>query len=519
MVLLTINTKLYNGVICMLGTWRPHAEYQSHLIENLLPIYSSDSKRGEQYSQALSKLYILDLDSINSLFEPLFSNTGKPSNQQPEIFRSFVLMSELKVHSIPKWVDKLNAEDILRHMIGVDPEDLPGVGSHYDFIDRLWLENPDVEQKRQDSLHPFKRKPRKKLGKNKKQPPRHPGIIQKFVDLALQGKTFESLLNCSSNKYLPKPLLNLPLRKAYLVTLKSSVFQVTVLALKQAEVHLETRSVTALKRVTITVIAGVNSQTLMPAMAGCSYHEEWFYGHCGYFLSVNNQVQKRDLPIYLRMVQTQRYDGVSAIVALAEARKLYPQFTFDNFIGDCAHDNYPTYHLLNEWNTKAVIPLNQKNKGNFKYQPPIEVDKDGRPICIGGFRMIPVEFQKDRCRIKNRCPLKLGKIDFCPCKDLCSFSDYGRTIYTKPEWDLRLFTAIPRNSKEWKEDMKTRTTSERVNKRILNDYGLEKARARGKKRWCWWLAVHSINIHLDARIKNSTFNFISILEDLVPRAA
>lgn len=64
-----------------------------------------------------------------------------------------------------------------------------------------------------------------------------------------------------------------------------------------------------------------------------------------------------------------------------------------------------------------------------------------------------------------------------------------------------------------------RTTSERVNKRILNDYKLEQSRSRGKKRWCWWLAVHSINIHLDARIKHSKFNFISILEDLIIKAA
>jgi len=168
---------------------------------------------------------------------------------------------------------------------------------------------------------------------------------------------------------------------------------------------------------------------------------------------------------------------------------------------------------------KAIIPLNEKNKGNFKFQPPIKVDKNGRAICMGGFTMVPVEFQEDRCRIKNRCPLKLGKIDFCPCKDQCSTSDYGRTIYTKPEWDLRLFTAIPRGSEEWKEEMKTRTTSERVNKRILNDYELEQSHSRGKKRWCWWLTVHSINIHLDARIKHSKFNFISILEGLVPKAA
>lgn len=90
----------------MLGKWRPHSEYQNYLIENILPIYASDKARVEFYSDALSKLYLLDMDPIKPLFEPVFSNTGKPSNQQPEIFRSFVLMSELKEHSIPEWIKK-----------------------------------------------------------------------------------------------------------------------------------------------------------------------------------------------------------------------------------------------------------------------------------------------------------------------------------------------------------------------------------------------------------------------------
>jgi len=247
----------------MLGTWRPHAEYQSYLIENILPIFASDRKRVAYYSDALSKLYILDLDPLKSLFEPVFSNTGKPSNQQPEILRSFILMSELGIHSIPDWVTKLKADALLCYMIGVDPKDVPGVGSHYDFIDRLWMENPDIEEKRQDSLHPFRRKPRKKLGKNQKQPPRHPGIIQKKVCNCVENKNY----NCDCPRKFSDP---------------------------------EARH------------------------GWDSYHEEWFYDHCGYFLSVYNQEQKCDLPIYLRMVQAQRYDGVSAIVALAEARKLYP---------------------------------------------------------------------------------------------------------------------------------------------------------------------------------------------------
>ncbi|MEW6623018.1 MAG: hypothetical protein AB1420_07820 [Bacillota bacterium] len=48
--------------------------------------------------------------------------------------------------------------------------------------------------------------------------------------------------------------------------------------------------------------------------------------------------------------------------------------------------------------------------------------------------------------------------------------------------------------------MKNRTSVERVNKRVLVDYGLEKARARGKKRLNFWTTIHSINIHLDAII-------------------
>ncbi|APC41617.1 hypothetical protein [Clostridium estertheticum] len=115
----------------------------------------------------MSKLYILDLDILKSLLKPRFSTTGKPSNQQPEISRSFILTSELHFSNISKWIEFLKATPILSYAVGGSPSNIPGVGSHYDFITRLWLENYDVEQERQNSLHPFKKKPRKKFGKNR----------------------------------------------------------------------------------------------------------------------------------------------------------------------------------------------------------------------------------------------------------------------------------------------------------------------------------------------------------------
>ena len=172
------------GVNPLIGLWRSHSDYQKFLVENILPVYLLDKKRVSQYANVLTKLYLLDLDRIKPLLSEVYSPTGAPSRIQPEVIRSFILMSHLNVPSISKWVAKLKADSLIALMIGVAPDEVPEVGNHYGLMNRLWLANPDSSD--QDSLHTFRRTPRKKLGKNQKLPPRHPGIIQKFVDLALQ---------------------------------------------------------------------------------------------------------------------------------------------------------------------------------------------------------------------------------------------------------------------------------------------------------------------------------------------
>ena len=157
----------------------------------------------------------------------------------------------------------------------------------------------------------------------------------------------------------------------------------------------------------------------------------------------------------------------------------------------------------------AIIPMKKTNDNNNIY--PIPINKNGTPVCKSGLSMTHDGPCKGRSRIKWRCPLATGKIDKCSFKSQCSPSDYGRVFYTKPDDDLRLFTSPPRDSKKFRNLMKSRTTSERVNKRILNDYHLEEHNARGKMRTSWWTMIHSINIHLDAQIKHSSLDFISIL--------
>lgn len=154
------------GVSPLIGLWRSHSDYQKFLIEQLLPVYLSDKNRVSQYASVLTKLYLLDLDRIKPLVSEVYSHTGAPAKLQPEILRSFILMSHLHEPSISKWVSKLKADSLLAMMIGVAHDKVPEVGNHYGLINRLWLANPDSSD--QDSLHPFRRKPRKKLAKNQK---------------------------------------------------------------------------------------------------------------------------------------------------------------------------------------------------------------------------------------------------------------------------------------------------------------------------------------------------------------
>ena len=80
--------------------WRSHKEYQSYLLEKILPFFESDKDYVLQYEKSLSKLYILDLDPLLPLFAPYYSIVGAPAKNQPELIRSFILMSELRYQSI-----------------------------------------------------------------------------------------------------------------------------------------------------------------------------------------------------------------------------------------------------------------------------------------------------------------------------------------------------------------------------------------------------------------------------------
>jgi hypothetical protein len=159
-----------------------------------------------EYQEAVSKVFILNLDPLGKLMAPLYSITGRPSENQSEIFRSFLLMQSLG-YPLDKWLPKLAINPVLRAACGFNGK-LPRVASYYDFIDRLIKLDEKPRQKSK------KRKPQKKHDKNK-MPPKHPGTVKKLVKEILAGRRLdrrpERLLQEIFAQVAVKPSLDLGL--------------------------------------------------------------------------------------------------------------------------------------------------------------------------------------------------------------------------------------------------------------------------------------------------------------------
>jgi hypothetical protein len=65
--------------------------------------------------------------------------------------------------------------------------------------------------------------------------------------------------------------------------------------------------------------------------------------------------------------------------------------------------------------------------------------------------------------------------------------------------------------------MHARTAAERINNTLLNTYGIENSKTRGRKRMSFFTTMAAINIHLDAQLAvltaNGQFDFYSIFQN------
>ena len=496
----------------MIKQWQTMHEYHYFLTES--KVHFDSSERSRMHNELWipwQKLKFFDTDIAMRFLEPFFSHTGRPAINQPQIIRSFILFAILVslgqvANSLSLWVKRLESDRVLAALIGCAPSTVPPLGSYYDFMDRLWHSStPDIYGR--NHLLPstwHHSRPDKPKGKKKKAPEKSESITELLGKRLLQHKD----IYFNDEAHLQQFFYEV----AVLPSIDAGVIPMDSLTVSGDGTAVHTHASPYGHHQTDTSAMSPDEIRSAPRHysdpdATWGYDsdlEDHYYGYTLFHLSCYNSTLCSDIPLLLRFTSARRHDAVNFLVAFNEMEKHMPAVKPQNMCLDSAMDNYPTYRLLKDRNISAFIDLNS-NRGRPKSIPDsIKIDKNGTPICNAGLKMSPNGCDKSRGTLIWRCPY--SKDHACKCPQSCSSAKYGRGIKTKAEWDIRLYTDVPRGTDAYKQIYKQRTATERINNRILNDYGLHKMKIHTKEHYSFFTMIIAICLHLDARYKQSCMN-------------
>lgn len=475
--------------------WQSHDEYRTIVntygrrLSRNNPRYAFDL-----YDKERQKLLNLNLDAVMEYFPSFYSDSGRPAKNQAQILRSLILFVLL-----------FNRTPIsLTILVGcVSADELPPLGSYYDLMNRFWLA----------SRHSYSRNALLPADKNRKKPDKVTGADSKLVEKEDGIVSTKDIVNTIRN--------GLPASDNPEAALQEIFFFLAVLPSIQPGLINAGNLTMSGDGTAVVSHASPYGKHLSSCVPSCPYRDDrcrhysdpdagwgldsssktWYFGHTLYMLCCRNDRLKTELPLLMKFTDARRHDSKNFLFAIDDFGRHCAGLTPRHICLDSAHDNLPTYELLDHWGIHALIDINGRAKSSENAPDDITFDKNGHSLCPAGHKMCPWGNDPIKDAHKYRCPFKCGRIHSCPHAETCSPGSYGRTVYIKNNGDLRFHPCIPRDSERYRELYSERTACERVNDRILNDYCLQHLKIRGRDHFSFWAMLIGICIHLDARYK------------------
>lgn len=139
-----------------------------------------------RHFQVWCKLEATNLDAAYPILAALYSaDRGRPARHPVCMFRSCLAMTLCGVTSFEVWVQMMHDDPFYALISGFHPKDVPGVGTFYDFQDRL-LKRP--RQPRTTEHRPYRRRDQRDKAdrhKDKDDLRPHQDIVNRLADRIL----------------------------------------------------------------------------------------------------------------------------------------------------------------------------------------------------------------------------------------------------------------------------------------------------------------------------------------------
>lgn len=476
----------------MLPVYSPdsHSAYQNRITENFLKYYPDPFSLPSQTWTVIIQFWNLDLSETDILMQDCYSVLGPEPRLPSCMLRSYLLCLKLKVPSITMWVSQLRSNPLYALISGFLPGDTPGIGTFYDFFDRLW--NSDS-----DNFSHKERYKRKKTPKGKKKGEKTPNINATVSARMIKFLKKHKLSGPDSS---PLGLIFRLYKQQFLDrSVSNGLINPDGISLAGDGTPVETSARIRYKKICNCGAEHCNCKRRF-SQPDCnigwdSSREKYFNGYHLYMYVASDS--SNDLPVFPLLERASRHDMLSFLHSFFLMQEWLPEYRIAKILLDSAHDSDAVYRYCLEKGIQPFIDLNERNLGNHIYKDTFYLDENGAPVCAKTGK----KFHSDGCeptrkRQKWRCPM--ADKEGCHCDTPCSNSPYGRTVHTCVKDDPRRINDPPRGSTQWKNEFDRRTSVERSNKREKEDYILEDGRHRSSKMWYCRLYCIMMLQHLDA---------------------
>ena len=474
-----------------------------------------------RHYQVWRKLQATNLDDAYPIIATLYcADRGRVARHPVCMLRSCLTMMLCGVTNFDDWVALMHDDPFHALISGFDPQDLPGVGTFYDFQDRLLLR---LRQSRTTHRRPYRRRDQRDKAdqhKDKNDLRPHKDIVNRLADRILarlrQPACLAAVL-AGKGDFSVLPRWERSLQSLFFTCFVARSVALKLIDLQHLHVagdgsKLPTWANPHGRKLCACDNRGKQAQERCHchrayrdpwALWGWdSYRKCWVYGHTIHELTAYSLQHCCQLPLLVSMADCNRHDSVQGLVALYRGRETFG-LPIRTVSLDKAYDAIGLFRLATQrWSMALVVPLNERNKDHLSYAGPLRLAQDV-PICLAQYPMKRWGFCPDRLRIKWRCPLTAAKKTppVTSCLHFghdCSASPYGRVIYTYPEQNFRLYTLIPRDSDLWQCHAKRRSCAERSVKRKKYDFCLRIIRTAGRDRWFFRVMLAAMCQHIDA---------------------
>lgn len=474
-----------------------HEAYQNFVMNQLQNHFSGNGilvLRNKDWP-VITKLWITDLSAITTALSDLYGKKGPPPRDPASMIRSYLLfLLTNPTIGITKWVEELYHTPLYAILSGFEPGDTPGVGTFYDFFDRLWASEKKNRTPKRKSKKSRKRKP-KKGKKGQKSPTATPGRVKRLVNFLMT--------RLDQKKELPSDRL-FDFFQSQILTVSANlgllgdVSQLNVAGDGTpviTEAHTRSKPTCDCRAQGIAKCDHGRIYSQPDCDSGWDSHrEKYFNGYHLYMIEACDSPY--DLPLFPRLHLASTHDAVNFVISWAEFSQRFSLGAVDKVLLDAAHDAEAIYQLIAHKNIEPIIDLNKRAKKTIETGTDIKLSPEGVPICPIGKKMKTNGYDCTQNRQKWRCPLACGTKN--RCETPCSTAKYGRTYHTHNKDNLRLFPKTARETETWKSIYKRRTSVERSNKREKVDYHLEAGRHRSTMMW--YVRIFGIMMcqHVDA---------------------